>query len=601
MTVEQHRLRLWPGIVLVALQWLIRFIVPIFAPDAVGLALIGGTVGGIAVLVWWIFFSRAPWSDRIGATILMAVAMLGTLRIVHESIATGAQGMLLPILAIPGLALALVASAAIGRRLSEPSRRAAMAAAILAACGLWALVRTGGFTGNFDNDLNWRWAKTPEERLLEAGGARRPAGAPAAPSLPAPPKPAPAKVAAPVAEASVSPRPTRTAAAKISEWPGFRGPRRDGTVPGVSIETDWSSSPPVRLWHRPVGPGWSSFAVQGDLFYTQEQRGPDEVVACYSVGTGEPVWAHRDAARFWESNAGAGPRSTPTLGNGRVYTFGATGIVNVLNANDGSVVWSRNAAADTDTTVPGWGFASSPLLFDDIVIIAASGRLVGYDAATGAPRWFGPAGRTSYSSPHLVTTGGVPQILLLSGTGATSVEPATGKVLWQHEWPGSTIVQPAITSDGDVLISTGDASGGIGVRRLAVAPGNGGWKIQERWTSRGLKPYFNDFVVHKGHAFGFDGSILSCIDLQDGTRKWKGGRYGHGQLILLPDQDLLLVLSEEGELALVRATPDAWTEAAKFPALEGKTWNHPALVRDILLARNGEEMAAFRLPRRKLP
>jgi outer membrane protein assembly factor BamB len=137
--------------------------------------------------------------------------------------------------------------------------------------------------------------------------------------------------------------------------------------------------------------------------------------------------------------------------------------------------------------------------------------------------------------------------------------------------------------------------GGVGIRRLAIAHKPDGWSIEERWTSTGLKPFYNDFVVHKGHAFGFDGSILACIDLADGSRKWKGGRYGHGQLVLLPDENLLLVVSEEGEVALVNATPDQFTEVARFKAIEGKTWNHPAMVRDILLLRNGEEMAAFRL------
>jgi outer membrane protein assembly factor BamB len=194
-----------------------------------------------------------------------------------------------------------------------------------------------------------------------------------------------------------------------------------------------------------------------------------------------------------------------------------------------------------------------------------------------------------------VTIDGVAQVLLLNGSGATSVAIADGAELWQHGWPGSTIVQPALTENGDLLISTTGGTGGMGTRRLAVAHGPGGWKVAERWTSNGLKPYFNDLVVHKGHAFGFDGSILACIDLEDGMRKWKGGRYGNGQLVLLPDQDLLLVLSEEGELALVRATPDQFTELARFPALEGKTWNHPVLVGDVLLVRNGQEMAAFRL------
>jgi len=376
-----------------------------------------------------------------------------------------------------------------------------------------------------------------------------------------------------------------------AEWPGFRGPRRDGIVRGVRIKTDWSGSPPVQLWRRQVGPGWSSFAVSGDLLYTQEQRGNNEVVACYRATNGQPVWTHRDAARFFESNGGAGPRATPTFCNGRVYTFGATGILNALNASNGAVVWSRNAAADTGTEVPTWGFASSPLVVGDVVIVAAAGQLVAYDLTTGSRRWLGPAGGGSYSSPHLLTIDGVEQILLMSEASATCVALADGKLLWEHRWPGNAIVQPALTADGDVLIS----SQGSGTRRIAVAHGPGGWTVEARWTSNGLKPYFNDFVVHKGHAFGFDGRILACINIEDGKRKWKGGRYGNGQLVLLPDQDLLLVLSEEGELALVSATPDQFTELARFQAIEGKTWNHPVLVGDVLLVRNGQEMAAFRL------
>ena len=328
---------------------------------------------------------------------------------------------------------------------------------------------------------------------------------------------------------------TRAHSDKTADWPGLRGPDRNNIIRGWRIETDWSKSPPVALGRRPIGPGWSSFAVRGDLLYTQEQRGEDEIVACYKVSTGAPVWRHRDPARFYESNGGAGPRATPTLSNGRVYTFGATGVVNALDAATGKVVWSRNAASDTQRKVPDWGFSSSPLVIDDVVIVAVEGALVGYETATGKPRWYGPSHGGSYSSPHLFAVGGVTQTLLLNGAGATSVAPATGELLWEYAWPGTTIVQPALTADGDILIN----NGGGGTRRLAVAHGPDGWSVQERWTSNGLKPYFNDFVVHKGHAFGFDGSILACIDLTDGKRKWKGGRYGNGQLILLPDQDLL--------------------------------------------------------------
>jgi outer membrane protein assembly factor BamB len=384
-----------------------------------------------------------------------------------------------------------------------------------------------------------------------------------------------------------------------ADWSGFRGPGRDGVIRGVRIATDWTRSAPAELWRRPIGPGWSSFAVHGNFVYTQEQRGEDEMVSCYLLATGAPVWRHRDAARFWESNGGAGPRATPTVSNGRVYSFGATGILNALDARNGSVVWSRNAASDTKTKIPGWGFASSPLVVGDAVVVATAGVLAAYDLGTGSPRWFGPAGGWGYSSPHLTTIDGVRQILLLNGTGAISVAPADGTLLWKHEWPSDGIVQPFVIAGGDVLIGSGSGFGdasGIGVRRVAVARNPGGWTVEERWTSNGLKPYFNDFVVHDGHAFGFDGSILACIDLKDGKRKWKGGRYGHGQLVLLPDQNLLLVLSEEGELALVSAGSDRFTELARIPAIEGKTWNHPVLVDDLLLVRNGQEMVAFRLP-----
>ena len=365
----------------------------------------------------------------------------------------------------------------------------------------------------------------------------------------------------------------------------------------MKIETDWTTSPPVEIWRKPIGPGWSSFAVRGNLVYTQEQRGNDEDVSCYSLTSGKLVWRHRDAARFWESNGGAGPRGTPTVHNHRVYTLGATGIVNALDADNGAVVWTRNAADDTGAKQPGWGFAGSPLVVGDLVIVAASGRLAGYEAATGKPRWTRATGGGGYSSPQRATIDGVDQVVLLSGGGATGVAPADGAVLWKHTWEsGVSIVQPAFADNGDVLLSGVDTMGGIGVRRVAVTHRSAGWTAEERWSSRGLKPYFNDFVVHKGQAYGFDGNILACIDLTDGTRKWKGGRYGNGQLVLLPEQDLLLVLSEEGELALVKATPDQFTEVAHGPAvLEGKTWNHPAMAGDVLLVRNDHEMAAFRL------
>ena len=557
--------RLWPGIVAVVLQWIGWFVVPAVLPlsQAPFIGLLMGLLGGIAILLWWLLFSRAPWLERIAAPLLIVGAVILTKRVVHASIAGGAMGMLLYVYAIPVFGLVLVAWAVVTRRFTTGARRLALIAAILLGCSVFMVIRTGGLTAEFDNDFHWRWSKTPEQRLL----------AQASDESPAP---------------SSAPAPTSTE----TGWTGFRGPQRDSIVHGSKIKTDWSATPPFQMWRRPVGPAWSSFAVDNGRVYTQEQRGEEEDVACYDLGTGKPIWKHSDHARFYESNGGPGPRATPTLNNGRVYAQGATGIVNVLDASTGAVVWTRNSVSDTGAKVPGWGIAGSPLVVNDLVVVAASGSLVAYDLANGNPRWLGPAGGVGYSSPQLVTINGVQQVVLLNSNGAISVSLADGKLLWEHKWEGVPIVQPGIAPNGDLLVSVSESSG---LRRLAVAQASGGWTVQERWTSEDIYPWFNDFVVHKGYAFGFNGSSLVCVNLEDGKLKWKGKRYGYGQLILLPDEDVLLIVSEQGEIALAKAAPDQFTELAHFPALEGKTWNHPVLVGNVLLVRNDHEMAAFRL------
>jgi outer membrane protein assembly factor BamB len=562
---DSHKpLRLWPGVVAVVLQWLGWLVVPALFPSIGIFGLLGLPLGALAITIWWLFFSRAAWIERIGALILFGVAPFLTKLIVHPSISNGAQGYLIYLLAMPVMSLALVAWAVATRRLAIGRRRAALVVAVVIASATLLLIRTGGISGDGQSDLHFRWTKTPEERLLAQAANEPLASTAAAPAI----------------------------AQTDGEWPGFRGANRDGIVHGVRINTDWNAAPPVQLWRRPVGPGWSSFAVQAGRFYTQEQRGEDEVVGCYDVNTGQPIWRHNDRARFWESNGGAGPRATPTLSKGRVYSLGATGIVNVLDAGTGSIIWSRNAVADTGAKIPGWGISGSPLVVNDVVIVAAAGSLAAYDLATGTPRWYGPRGGSSYSSPQLLTVDGVAQVLLLHATGATSLALSDGKLLWEHAWPGTPIVQPAFADNGDILMAVSDSSG---TRRLGITHAAGNWTTEERWTSEDLNPFFNDFVINKGYAFGFDGNVLACINLQDGKRAWKGGRYGNGQLVLLGDQDVLLVLSEKGELVLVKAAADQFTELARFPALEGKTWNHPVLIGDVLLVRNDHEMAAFRL------
>jgi outer membrane protein assembly factor BamB len=594
-------LRLWPGVLAAAVQF-VGILVAIVYPPAADFGLLACAVGALVIILWWLFFSRARWFERLGVIALLAAVIFAARPLMDKSILGAGMGVMFPAMSVMLMCLTFVIAVIVSRSLARTSRYVVVVAALLLGCGFWALLRTDGIKGVGGPQLKWRWIPTAEERLL-ARGADEPAPPPPGPAAgtevakePSAAKPANEKGALPATPAAAKNEPVRSPVPESpAEWPGFRGPARDGLVRGVRISTDWSASPPVELWHRGIGPGWSSFAVRGDFLYTQEQRGNDEIVACYKVSTGEPVWRHRDPVRFYESNGGAGPRGTPTLDNGRVYSFGATGILNVLDERTGAVVWSHNVATDTKTKVPMWGFSSSPLIVEGKVIVAAAGTLAAYDLTTGKLQWSGPARGGSYSSPQRVTINGVEQVLLLTAPGVISVSPADGKVLWEHAWEGGAIVQPAQMPDGDILINAISPTGGQGMRRLTVSQGSGGWTVQERWTSTGLKPYFNDFVLHKGYAFGFDGNILSCIDLADGTRKWKGGRFGAGQMLLLPDQDVLLVVSEDGELALVSATPDQFKELGRFPGIEGKTWNHPVLVHDLLLVRNGEEMAAFRL------
>jgi outer membrane protein assembly factor BamB len=591
-------LRLWPVIGI----WIAFIGAAIASPfiEDEPVLLLAGAIGSLLILIWWIALSRARWQERLGALMLIA----GTVALVrvtaHPSIVGGAQFMLSYILGVFFACFALAAWALIADRVNGNRRWMALAASMLLIGWLpVTLMRFEGVQGAGGFVMHARWTPTPEDLLLAQGPE---------PLKPLPP--APVAVAEPVTAVTAAPEiPTAAPAAPVekkvetpapivegpAEWPGFRGQNRDSVVRNVRINTDWATSPPVQMWRRPVGPGWSSFSVRGDLLYTQEQRGNEEIVACYRVSTGEPVWRHADPVRFYESNGGAGPRSTPTIDKDRVYSMGATGILNALDARTGRKIWSHETSKETSREVPFWGISSSPLVVDDVVIVSVGGTLAGYDAAGGKHVWTGPLHGGSYSSPHLVTIDGVTQVVILSAPGVVSVNPADGKLLWDYKYEGGAIIQPAVTDDGDILINAMSAMGGVGTRRLAIKHDANGWQPEERWTTNGMKPYFNDYVVHKGHVYGFDNNILACIDLADGKRKWKGGRYGNGQMLLLADQDLLLITSEEGELALVSATTDQYKEIAKMPLFDEKTWNHPVVVGNVLLVRNGVEMAAFRL------
>ena len=427
---QRKPLRLWPGVVIVLLQWFLRFGLPVFIPDAIIIGVFGALILGLAIIVWWAFFSRAPRFERWSAIVMMIIALIVTSLFIDKSIATSMMGMMFAVYSIPILCLAFILWAVACSNLPDKPRRAIMFATIFISVGFWVCLRSNGMYGDVHFDLGWRWAKTSEELFISKQNE----------------------------ELIIIPFDS-TFMTKEAEWSGFRGNQRDGIVHGVKIGTDWVKSPPVEVWRRPVGPGCSSFAVQGNLLYTQEQRGEYEMVTCYLLNSGEPVWRHSDSTRFWDSHAGAGPRSTPALSHGRVYALGATGILNALDARTGAVVWSRNAAKEAKVKIPGWGYSGSPLVDDSIVFVAIAGKLIAYNVATGKQSWSGTDGGESYSSTHLMTINGIKQVVFMSNEGTTGFEPTHGTVLWKHQGSGARIVQPASVSESDILVDQGDRKG----------------------------------------------------------------------------------------------------------------------------------------------
>ena len=557
-------IRLWPGVAFVALMCIFWYVIPLFIPEALMLGLLAVLVGTLGFLVWWLFLSRAAVSERWIALGIMALVVFLTSRLLDISISTANMGLMFYMYCIPPLCTAFVLWTVFTRKVQGRMRWVSMILTIIVSTGFWILLRTDGMLGEGNHDLNWRWAKTNEQKLLEsrqtANGMTQPAG-----SL------------------------LRTKA----EWPGFRGPGRDGVVNGLTINTDWKNHPPEILWRKPVGPGCSSFAVSGNLVYTQEQRGEEEAVSCYDLQSGELVWMHKDKARFYDSHAGAGPRSTPTIYGAKIYTLGGTGILNCLDAATGKAYWTHNAAQETRVKTLTWGFAGSPLIEGKAVIVSTAGKLAAFDTIDGTMLWQGPDGGSSYSSPQLFTLGGVQQVLFMSAAGALSVDPGTGKTIWEYPSKAEDrILQPALIDSNCILM----ASDYKGLRRLSVKNEGGKFKIKEEWFSPDIRAYFNDHVISKGFVYTYDGPSLCCVDLKDGKRIWKGDRY-RGWNLLIKNQDLLLILTEKGELALVKADPKQFSELARIPAIKGRCWNHPAMAGNIVLVRNASEMAAISLPK----
>ena len=464
------------------------------------------------------------------------------------------------------------------------ARLTTLALLLLAVIAVVATRRIDEVTGGLVPITHWRWEPRPDERLAQPVIAAAPPGdsAPAA------------------ADEESQP-----------SYSQFLGNQQNNRVEGVTLDRDWQAHPPRQIWQEPIGAGWSAFAVQGDHAVTLEQRGTEELVSSRSVKTGAVQWATGIQARHATTLGGTGPRSTPTLYRGKVYALGATGVLRCLDLESGQRIWQHDLlkefgvpSADADGQGVAWGRAGSPLVVDDKVVVPAGGpaggpyvSLVAFGLDSGEEIWRGGDRQVSYASPSLRTLGGMRQIVIVNESSITGHDPDSGSVLWEQDWWGSS-TGPASTSqtvqidDRRLFVSKGYTYGAM---LFAVERTDSGWKTEEIWHNRRvMQTKFTNVVLREGYVFGLSDGVLECIDVEKGERQWKKGRFGPGQILLVGD--LILVLGEGGELALVEANPQNFVEVARIQALEGKTWNNMALVGPLLLIRNAEEAKCFRLP-----
>jgi len=382
-------------------------------------------------------------------------------------------------------------------------------------------------------------------------------------------------------------------------WVGFRGPNGEGIYTEQPILTDWSNEGPPVLWRKLVGGGHSSFSIANGLAFTIEQQEDNEVIAAFSATTGSAQWTHEYTAKFKEYFGGIGPRTTPTWDEGRIFALGAKGHLHCLDADSGQLLWKKNLMTENKADVPYWGVSASPFIYKDTVIITPGGKddnaIVALNKKTGEKVWSALNGVQTYSTPVLFNLLGREQLIVSLKDKMAAINPNDGKLLWSHPWKifmnNNNIAQPTRLADDILLISAGY---GTGAEAFRIISENGSIRTESLWKSKSLKTKFSSPIFWKGHLYGLNENRLACLDAKDGSLRWRGDKYGYGQIIAASDH--LIILGDAGDLALVEMNPDKFVEKANFKALKGgRTWNYPALANGLLFVRNSYEMACFDL------
>ncbi|MBL8797770.1 MAG: PQQ-binding-like beta-propeller repeat protein [Planctomycetia bacterium] len=373
-------------------------------------------------------------------------------------------------------------------------------------------------------------------------------------------------------------------AVRAADWPCWRGPQRTGISPETGWLDQWPKDGPPVLWKASVGTGFSSLAVAGGKVYTLGNRDNHDTVWCFDAESGKQVWAHRYEAPLEDKLFEGGPTSTPTVDGDRVYTLSRWGDLFCFDAASGKVAWSKNVHKETSIRIPGWGYASSPVIHENQLLLNIGEAGVALDKRTGKLLWASGDKDAGYSSPVLYQRGTDTLAIFSADDGYTSVDLKTGKPAWNVRWLtrfGLNAAEPILTGD-TMFISSGYGKGG-GLFRID------GDEPKEVWRTRAMRNQFNSCVLLDGFLYGIDGdtttkSFLKCVELKTGEAKWSHEGVGMGSLMIAAGR--LIVLSDQGELLVAPATPEKFAPTARAKVLEGKCWTVPVLANGRIYCRN---------------
>ncbi len=375
-------------------------------------------------------------------------------------------------------------------------------------------------------------------------------------------------------------------------WPQFRGAQRDGTSAESGLARNWPESGPPVVWKKSIGDGFSEVLVADDRVFVLLADDESELAAALDAASGDEKWRTVLGPRFKEV-FGDGPRATPVLSDGVLYTLTSEGRLRALRAGDGEVIWSVDLVETYGSKVPRRGFAASPLVEGDLLVVEAGGAegkaFVAFDKKSGEERWAAGEGAAGYSSGFAVNIDGVRQLVFArTATSEIVALLPDGKMYWRYEWKAGPIAMPVLVPPNRIFVSSGQD---IGASLLQIDARDGVPVVSEAWASRSMKNHFGSSVLVGDHIYGFDNATLRCLSATTGERVW--ARRGFGKGTLVAADGLLYVLSDSGVLALIEATPEEYREKARFQAMTGKAWTAPALAYGRLYVRDQDELSCL--------